>query len=609
METLIQFIIFLFPFIVLGVWLGVRRFSLYLKRRQVKVLLHNHPVSFKLQMHNKLHYHEGEINDSFIDIHFNLKMCKTMLELSSWDYEVWEKDYRYVKHICKTYNDALLWYAINKRIETCGIELDEMTEATISCLDRTCLHYLAQIKEQDYEWMQVKYESLYDFWNKKSDADKILSYFERNKVKCLYHFTDSRNLISILKNGGLYSWSYLHQNNIEIVNQGGSTISMNLDLSRGLEDFVHLSFTKYHPMQERLESENLNNRIRFVILEIHPGVAIMNDSLFSDANATSNYVHIGLDYSTLSRIDYEKTQRVFVKHTDPYFGMLQSEVMVKRFIPLKYILNLHCFEEYIPEIKGKELGDWNYIDLSQKIILGKNIKTKDSVNLVIEKIISNMVTVEGGTFLMGATLDANNKLLDSIVKERCHPVHQVTLSTFKLARFEVTQQDWVTLMDNNPSENKGAKRPVTNVSWADCQEFIRRLNAKTGLQFRLPTEAEWEYAARGGRYNHCYRYSGGNDLNILGWYYENSKHSTHDVGTKVPNELDIYDMSGNVFELCHDWYDHYSGLAQINPLGPESGLGKVLRGGAAYDDVCTVFFDIMLLHKTQRNLVLGSHCN
>ena len=122
---------------------------------------------------------------------------------------------------------------------------------------------------------------------------------------------------------------------------------------------------------------------------------------------------------------------------------------------------------------------------------------------------------------------------------------------------------------------------MEQVSWEDCQTFITNLNQMTGKNFRLPTEAEWEYAARGGKYSHGYKYSGGNDLNVVAWNYNNADLQTHPVAKKQPNELGLYDMSGNVSEWCQDWSGDYGSEAQINPTGPASGSARITRGGNA----------------------------
>ena len=135
-------------------------------------------------------------------------------------------------------------------------------------------------------------------------------------------------------------------------------------------------------------------------------------------------------------------------------------------------------------------------------------------------------------------------------------------------------------MGTNPSCFKGSRRPVECVSWDDCQTFIRKLNSLTGQNFKLPTEAQWEFAARGGNSSNGYKYSGGNYIDSVAWYDGNSGNSTHNVGTKSPNELGIYDMSGNVWECCSDWYGSYGSGSVTNPSGPSSGSDRVSRGGS-----------------------------
>jgi formylglycine-generating enzyme required for sulfatase activity len=139
-------------------------------------------------------------------------------------------------------------------------------------------------------------------------------------------------------------------------------------------------------------------------------------------------------------------------------------------------------------------------------------------------------------------------------------------------------------MGSNPSAFEGDNLPVENVNWDDCQTFISKLNNATGKRFRLPTEAEWEYAARGGNKSRGYKYSGSNDLGSVAWYTNNSGSKTHDVKTKQPNELNIYDMTGSVQEWCQDWYGDYSRASQTNPTGPSSGSGRVYRGGSWYSN-------------------------
>ena len=187
------------------------------------------------------------------------------------------------------------------------------------------------------------------------------------------------------------------------------------------------------------------------------------------------------------------------------------------------------------------------------------------------------VRVEAGTFNMGATSEQQDAYSDE------KPVHKVTLSrNYYIGKTEVTQALWRAVMGSNPSYHKGNNRPVEHVSWDDCQVFIKRLNAATGKKFRLPTEAEWEFAARGGNKSNHYQYSGSDNIGDVAWYNGNSNSTTHDVATKQSNELGIYDMSGNVWEWCSDWYGDYSSNAQYDPAGPSSGSYRVFRGGSWY---------------------------
>ena len=186
-----------------------------------------------------------------------------------------------------------------------------------------------------------------------------------------------------------------------------------------------------------------------------------------------------------------------------------------------------------------------------------------------------MIKVEGGTFRMGATSEQGGDAYDD---EK--PVHSVTLSDYYIGETEVTQELWEAVMGSNPSYFKGSQKPVESVSWYDCKEFITKLNKLTGKNFRLPTEAEWEYAARGGNKSKGYKYSGSNTIDNVTWYSGNSGSATHNVKTKSPNELGIYDMSGNVYEWCEDWKGGYSSGSQTNPTGPSSGFNRVGRGGS-----------------------------
>ena len=203
------------------------------------------------------------------------------------------------------------------------------------------------------------------------------------------------------------------------------------------------------------------------------------------------------------------------------------------------------------------------------------LPVKDGVNI-------EMVKVEAGSFDMGATPEMENP------SDWEKPVHRVTLTNnYYIGKYEVTQALWKIVMGSNPSNSKGDNLPVEKVSWNDCQKFISKLNKLTGKSFRLPTEAEWEYAARGGNKSRGYQYSGSNTIGDVAWYDGNSGSKTHAVGTKQPNELGAFDMTGNVWEWCQDWFNRYSSSPQTNPIGAVSGSCRVYRGGSwCYSGYC-----------------------
>lgn len=196
---------------------------------------------------------------------------------------------------------------------------------------------------------------------------------------------------------------------------------------------------------------------------------------------------------------------------------------------------------------------------------------------MLQKLINDLTQIEGGYFSMGASQE---QLKEAYEWEK--PVHKVVLSDFYMTKHLVTQEIWAAIMPFNPSINNTVPNlPVENVTWYECLEFIKTINEMTGLSFSLPTEAQWEFAARGGCKNKGLKFSGDNSIDKVAWYDKNSGKETHPVGEKESNELGLYDMSGNVWEWCSDWYDAYDIQVVTDPVGAVSGTRKVLRGGSA----------------------------
>lgn len=188
-----------------------------------------------------------------------------------------------------------------------------------------------------------------------------------------------------------------------------------------------------------------------------------------------------------------------------------------------------------------------------------------------------MIYVQGGTFMMGCDVERDSECNDWET-----PSHQVTLSSYYIAETEVTRVLWKAVIGRYPGKSADDDCPAAFISWGECQYFIRILNEMTGKTFRMPSEAEWEYAARGGNKSKGYKYAGSDDLEEVAWYDMNSSYKTHPIKSKKPNELGLYDMSGNVWEWCSDCYGYYGTESQTDPAGPTDGPLRVFRGGSWY---------------------------
>ncbi|MCC5944007.1 MAG: formylglycine-generating enzyme family protein, partial [Bernardetiaceae bacterium] len=276
--------------------------------------------------------------------------------------------------------------------------------------------------------------------------------------------------------------------------------------------------------------------------------------------------------------------------------MLKVEVTLK-------LTKMGFTEDSITSDRPKKNSNLKVLDRLFKTAPGDFIETINGVSF-------KMIYVEGGSFMMGYDPKRDGEDADDWIKKHSTPLHKVTLLPFYIAETQVTQALWEAVMSKNSSRFKGATQPVEQVSWSDCQEFIKKISKLTGREFRLPSEAQWEYAARGGIKSKDYRYAGSNDIDEVAWYgYEKSEKKTHPVAQKQANELGIYDMSGNVWEWCEDdWHNSYKGAPTNESawIGSPRGSDCVARGGswrsnARYARITRRYYD----SPTIRHDVLG----
>jgi formylglycine-generating enzyme required for sulfatase activity len=280
--------------------------------------------------------------------------------------------------------------------------------------------------------------------------------------------------------------------------------------------------------------------------------ALADVPIESDARTIRNLLNIAMgDMKVYSRLETEVANKNLFT-VDNLMTEMSSDYMIKEDVAKLVVESIAELLGYVPNIQSQP-------------------------KVISAPIAGDMVFVQGGTFKMGGTIEHGSDCYDN---EK--PVHDVTVGDFYIGKYQVTQKLWAQVTGGNPSKFLGDDLPVENVSWNDVQEFIAKLNRQTGKKYRLPTEAEWEYAARGGNGGNGYKYAGSGDIDVVAWYGGNGGDKTHQVGTRRPNESGIYDMSGNVWEWVSDWYGGYAAEAQENPQGPPSGSHRVHRGGSCY---------------------------
>ena len=362
-------------------------------------------------------------------------------------------------------------------------------------------------------------------------------------------------------------------------------IDYNKNPTKSLEELVH-SINKYKIELSKKEQDETNRQKR-----IQESAQI--ESIKAEARVLAKNAQkvIQLQMSVIGKIHKKLKSIGIVEKVCP---ICQTPVLIEQkfcdccgfYFPMFYGIEDHekdIDQTYYAIMKGLWLSVSP--DTKEDIVLSPKIEENNQINKTHKKekgvyIVGNvkfkMIPVEGGSYTMGEGESA----------------HKVSLSSYKVGETPVTQELWEAVMGDNPSKYKGANRPVEQVSWEDCQKFIKKLNQITGKEFRLPTEAEWEFAARGGNRSQKTFYSGGVTPEDVAWCNVNCSENedsglnlgTHDVKAKAPNELRIYDMSGNVWEWCADWFASYSHLPETNPMGPNTGQGKVCRGGSWNSD-------------------------
>lgn len=297
---------------------------------------------------------------------------------------------------------------------------------------------------------------------------------------------------------------------------------------------------------------------------------------------------------TTPAINQDATIRVVAHDTtpQPIFGDVNDDGEVN-IADVNAIIDAIISNRVVERADVNSDGEINIADINTIIDLIL-FPLSASKTFTVNGVTFKMIAVKGGSFTMGATTEQ-----DGDVQNNEKPAHKVNLSNYHIGETEVTQELWMAVMGSNPTPagfQGDPNRPVSGVSWYNCQEFIAKLNELTGQSFRLPTEAEWEYAARGGNKSHGYKYAGSNDINEVAWYDSNTTTSnyygTFPVATKAPNELGLYDMSGNAMEWCQDWYGNYDSTEQTNPKGPDTGTFLVYRGGSWIEQapICRVTF-------------------
>jgi len=390
----------------------------------------------------------------------------------------------------------------------------------------------------------------------------------------------------------LYAFSFLSD---ELINQKEIEI-IDYACGQGIGSIIYAEYLKTQKISQRVRkitliepSEKSIERAALHVQAFYPNTEIITINKFLGdldeydiVNIGENSLHIFsniLDIETIDLLQLSDFVKLKMGNNSHIVCVSpRNECFTKRINTFTSLLEGNCY--FSKDVWKK---DWNLnCAMSLRLVLKNNcelLKTSElhiSINdNIFQELMSNMVMVNGGTFDMGATLEQEKDYWENEL-----PVHQVDIDRFKICKYPVSQKLWYAIMGENPSFFKNAEAPVESITWFECQKFIELLSKIMGIKFSLPTEAQWEYASRGGNSSKFYKFSGCGEINDVTWYSENSGFGTKPIGQKKANELGLYDMSGNIWEWCQDWFASYSALPQVNPICEVKTNNKVIRGGS-----------------------------